>query len=56
MQKQINFANLAPGEYRLQLKASFNNRWDGNEPVTTIHIEVEPPFLAFNGHVLLLFW
>lgn len=44
MQKQINFANLAPGEYRLQLKASFNNRWDGNEPVTTIHIEVEPPF------------
>ena len=43
-QKSINFANLAPGEYQLKLKVSFNNRWDGNEPVTTVHIVVDPPF------------
>lgn len=43
-QKSINFANLPPGEYQLKLKVSFNNRWDGNEPVTTVHIIVDPPF------------
>lgn len=43
-QKHINLANLTAGEYLLQLKASFNNRWKGDEPITSLRIIVEPPF------------
>ncbi|MBO5188838.1 MAG: response regulator [Alistipes sp.] len=43
-QKHINLANLMAGEYLLQLKASFNNRWKGDEPITSLRIIVEPPF------------
>ncbi len=42
-QNQMNFANLPAGEYTLRIKASYNNRWQGNEPVSTIRIVVEPP-------------
>ncbi len=40
---QTLFANLSPGEYILQVRASFNNRWNGQEPVNSIKIIVKPP-------------
>lgn len=43
-ENQITFANLNPGEYNILLKASFNNRWTGNEPTSKIKLIIEPPF------------
>ncbi|MDR2920141.1 MAG: response regulator [Tannerella sp.] len=43
-QNHITYANLPPGEYMLQIKAAFNNRWTGNEPVKSMRIIISPPF------------
>ncbi len=62
-QNQITFADLRPGEYTLLLKASFNNRWMGGEPVTRITLKISPPFWLSNAAyclyaacLLLLSW
>ena len=54
-QKHINFANLVAGEYLLQLKASFNNRWKGDEPITSLRIVVKPPFYRSTGFCICYF-
>ncbi len=43
-QNHITFANLPPGEYLFMVKAAFNNKWEGNEPVKTMKIIISPPF------------
>ena len=54
---QTSFANLRPGEYDFMVRASFNNKWTGEEPVSTVRIIVKPPFWASRpawvGYVLL---
>lgn len=40
----VTYANLPPGEYILNIKAAFNNRWAGNEPVKSMRITISPPF------------
>ena len=42
-QNHITYANLPSGEYVLNIKAAFNNRWLGNEPVKSIRIIISPP-------------
>ena len=43
-QNHVTYANLPPGEYILNIKAAFNNRWQGNEPVRSMRILISPPF------------
>lgn len=43
-QNQLNYANLPAGEYILNIKAAFNNKWNGNEPIKSIKIIIAPPF------------
>lgn len=43
-QNHITYANLPPGEYILNIKAAFNNKWTGSEPVKTIKITILPPY------------
>lgn len=43
-QDHATFVNLPPGEYTLMVKASFNNKWTGNEPVRFVKVIIEPPF------------
>lgn len=44
LQNQVTYANLPPGEYTLRVKAAYNNRWTGTEPVKSLRITIEPPF------------
>lgn len=44
LQNQVTYANLPPGEYMLNVKAAFNNRWTGTEPVKSLKIIIAPPF------------
>lgn len=43
-QSHITYANLPPGDYMLHVKAAFNNKWTGSEPVKSMRITVLPPF------------
>lgn len=42
-QNHVTYANLPPGEYVFNVKAAFNNRWRGNEPVKSLRIIIAPP-------------
>jgi len=44
LQNQVTYANLPPGEYVLNVKAAFNNRWTGKEPINSLKIIIAPPF------------
>lgn len=44
LQNQVTYSKLPPGEYLLQIKAAFNNRWTGSEPIKSLKIIVDPPF------------
>ncbi|MDL2221135.1 response regulator [Parabacteroides sp. OttesenSCG-928-N08] len=62
IQHHVTYANLPPGEYTLNIKAVFNNRWSGDEPVRRLKLIVEPPFwqspmayLIYMGLLSLLF-
>lgn len=51
-QRNIIFSNLAPGQYKLQVKAfSKNNSWQ--EQVKEITINITPPFWKSNWFILL---
>ncbi|NDV81746.1 two-component regulator propeller domain-containing protein [Bacteroides sp. 51] len=56
-QNHVTYANLPYGEYTLHIKAAFNNKWTGSEPVRTIKIQIKPPFwkstVAYFIYVLL---
>lgn len=43
-ENNITFANLRAGAYTILLKASFNNQWTGNEPISRIRLIIEPPY------------
>jgi ligand-binding sensor domain-containing protein/signal transduction histidine kinase/DNA-binding response OmpR family regulator len=42
-QNHVTYANLPPGEYTLNIKAAFNNKWNEADPVKSIKIIIEPP-------------
>lgn len=42
----MSVTNLRPGEHILQVRASFNNRWTGEEPVNSVRLIIKPPFYA----------
>lgn len=48
IQNQLTYANLPEGEYTLNVKAAFNNKWTGEEPVKLIKIIIAPPFWRSN--------
>ena len=48
-QNHITYANLPHGEYRLDIKAAFNNRWLGHEPIKSIRIVIQPPVWQSTG-------
>ncbi len=58
-QNHVTYANLPSGEYTLNIKAAFNNKWTGDEPVKSIKIIIEPPFwrsdLAYVIYMILIF-
>jgi signal transduction histidine kinase/DNA-binding response OmpR family regulator len=43
-QRHVTYANLPHGEYRIMVKAAFNNNWNGDKPVKSITIIIDPPF------------
>ncbi|MDR2627379.1 MAG: response regulator [Dysgonamonadaceae bacterium] len=43
LQNHVTFVQQPPGEYRFMVKAAFNNKWAGNEPVKTMKIVILPP-------------
>ncbi|NDV58310.1 hybrid sensor histidine kinase/response regulator transcription factor [Bacteroides sp. 519] len=57
-QNHVTYINLPSGEYILHIKAAFNNKWTGDEPVKTIKIIIRPPFwkstLAYLIYVLFV--
>jgi ligand-binding sensor domain-containing protein/signal transduction histidine kinase/DNA-binding response OmpR family regulator len=43
-QRHVTYANLPSGEYRIMVKAAFNNNWTGDKPVKSITVIIDPPF------------